>query len=437
MTNSHSADGRKREAVRFGNRRQLAENRLTVTHRQRHRDRQRTRMPLGGDGRKIFQRSPETLLVSAFHFADYGGTQLGAVPGQHRVASGGAKANGPPSAGRRTWHKQLVRLRRNQLQANGIQRRVQYAVAEFNRLGSTGKNSDEGPRLPRGREELEAGAGNDSQRALAADEQLHHVVPGDVLYHPATTFGLPPVAAYKAHSDTVIAQAAVAVAQRPVQPGSQQSTDGAALGLRGVAGEEQTILGDHRRQLRNRATRANADGQIASIVMFHCREARGEKQNIDLLRQISYLLLGEASGWNNTQAMLVGKPQDVGDFIDRSRRDRNCRSNAQNVPRLQLCWIFRDVFRSANGAEHRRKTRSRCRGAHSPSCISTGFWVGPEISRHMRGVGKIFCGLSTPAPLKALRRLIMTSRSSSVNSSGIRSRFSIPTPCSPVMEPPH
>src|ERR1039457_778911 len=105
MTNSHSADGRKREAVRFGNRRQLAEDRLNVTHRQRHRDRQRTRMPLGGNRRKIVQRPPETLLVSAFHFADYGGTQLGAVPGQHRVASGGAKANGPPSAGRRTDRK--------------------------------------------------------------------------------------------------------------------------------------------------------------------------------------------------------------------------------------------------------------------------------------------------------------------------------------------
>src|ERR1022692_1222433 len=299
-------------------------------------------------------------------------------------------------------------------------------------MGSSG----EGPRLPRRREQFEAGAGDDSQRALAADQQLHHVVSGDVLYHPAAALGLAPVAGYKAHADTVIAQAAVAMAQRPIQSGSQQSTDGAALRLRGVAGKKQAVFGDHRRQLRNCTTCANADGQIAGIVMLHGGEARSEKQNIDLRWQISNLLLGETSGGNHTQAMLIGELQNAGNLIGGSRGDRKCRSNTQNVPRLQLRRIFSDMFGSANGAQVGRKSSRHGCGAHSPSCISTGFWVGPVISRHMRGVGKIFCGFSLSLPLKALRRLIITSRSWSVNNSGIKSRFSNPTPCSPVMEPP-
>ena len=139
------------------------------------------------------------------------------------------------------------------------------------RFRSSGKNGDEGPRLARCGKEFEAGAGDDSQRALAADEQLHHVVSGDVLYHPAAALGLAPVASYKAHADTVITQPAVAVAQRPIQPRGQQSTDGAALGLRGIAGKKQAVFGDHRRQLRNCATCPNADGEIAGIVMLALR----------------------------------------------------------------------------------------------------------------------------------------------------------------------
>src|ERR1039458_3661253 len=140
--------------------------------------------------------------------------------------------SGSPAAKVRSASRLIHRCWRNQLQANGIQRRAQYLGAKLKRLGSTGKNSDEGPRLPRRREQFEAGAGDDSQRALAADQQLHHVVSGDVLYPPAAALGFASIASYKAHADTVIAQAAVAMAQRPIQSGSQQSTDGAALRLR-------------------------------------------------------------------------------------------------------------------------------------------------------------------------------------------------------------
>ena len=76
----------------------------------------------------------------------------------------------------------------------------------------------------------------------------------------------------------------------------------------------------------------NADGEIADIVMLDFGEARGEEENIDLRRQISSLLLGEAPGGNHAQATLIGKAQDGGNLVGRTRRDRERRSNAQNVP---------------------------------------------------------------------------------------------------------
>src|SRR5207302_9744784 len=84
--------------------------------------------------------------------------------------------------------------------------------------------------------------------------------------------------------------------------------------------------------------------------------------------------------------------------------------------------------------------RSGCgHGGHTgiPATVSTlAFGSGPVISRHMRVSGITFCGFSSDSGLDTLRRRTMISRSSSVNMQGIRLIFSLPTPCSPVIEPP-
>ena len=53
-----------------------------------------------------------------------------------------------------------------------------------------------------------------------------------------------------------------------------------------------------------------------------------------------------------------------------------------------------------------------------------------------RRAGKTLAGLSSQAGSKTLFTRICWSRSAAVNWSGIRSRFSMPTPCSPVRQPP-
>src|SRR5262249_21968541 len=63
-------------------------------------------------------------------------------------------------------------------------------------------------------------------------------------------------------------------------------------------------------------------------------------------------------------------------------------------------------------------------------------WPGATASLHVRTEGSIFCGLSSESGLKQFRKRLITSNSESLKSVHMRSCFSIPTPCSPVMDPP-
>ena len=111
--------------------------------------------------------------------------------------------------------------------------------------------------------------------------------------------------------------------------------------------------------------------------------------------RIAGLLLGKASGGNHAQPVLVGKAQNRGNFIRRTGRDRYRREQRRGCVLLQSAGSSTTWLGSANRAQLSRKAGRRARGAHIPSCASTGFRAGPEISRHMRGVGSIFSGFST------------------------------------------
>src|SRR5208337_3779327 len=176
------------------------------------------RMPLRNSGREIRQRLPEVMLTPPFNFPRDRRSQLRAVTGQHGIAAGSAKANRPCRTGTQPG-REPTGLRRDQLKTNRVQRRMHHAITKPDGLSGAGKLRDEGPRLPRRGEQLEAGAADNAQRSLAADEQFHHVVAGDILYHASAAFGLAAIPGYEAHTDAIVAHTAVAVPMRAVCPG--------------------------------------------------------------------------------------------------------------------------------------------------------------------------------------------------------------------------
>lgn len=90
--------------------------------------------------------------------------------------------------------------------------------------------------------------------------------------------------------------------------------------------------------------------------------------------------------------MLIGATQHSSDFIGRSWSDRNSGSSPQDEMVMQRGSIVYHVIRAADGAQLAAEASSGAQGAHIPSRASTALCDGPEISRHMRGVGSIFCG---------------------------------------------
>ena len=79
----------------------------------------------------------------------------------------------------------------------------------------------------------------------------------------------------------------------------------------------------------------------------------------------------------------------------------------------------------------RRPPRARPPGPGARPC------AGRAPRRTAAGVGKILPGLASPAGSNAHRTSCMVSRSSSVNIRGMYFALSMPTPCSPVIEPPY
>src|SRR5690606_15703427 len=79
---------------------------------------------------------------------------------------------------------------------------------------------------------------------------------------------------------------------------------------------------------------------------------------------------------------------------------------------------------------HRQK-RGMSGKASWPRCT----WMRPSSAQRC-STGNTFPGLSSPPESNAHLTLCCWAMSISLNISGIRSRFSMPTPCSPVSTPP-
>ena len=136
------------------------------------------------------------------------------------------------------------------------------------------------------------------------------------------------------------------------------------------------VLGERRVERGERRARADGDGQVGGLV----RDDAGGRAH-----------LGRAGG--------------------RRAADLPLRARADGRPTVATAASAR-VVRSTCPPAHAAARRSGC----------------PR--------GSTFCGLAAPSGSNASRSRACASRSSAENSSGMRSRFSTPTPCSPVSTPP-
>ena len=118
------------------------------------------------------------------------------------------------------------------------------------------------------------------------------------------------------------------------------------------------------------------------------------------------------------------RPQDLGDLLDARRADDLARDDPADR-----------VVGTAGPAGGGRSSSSEdlAQPGRRTACSPVR---GPGRSPHSRGVGKTLPGLAMPSGSKAQRTSCMVSRSSGVNCLAILWRFSWPTPCSPVIEPP-
>ena len=69
------------------------------------------------------------------------------------------------------------------------------------------------------------------------------------------------------------------------------------------------------REVCNRATCSNTDGEIAGIVMLNLDQTRGGKNDVDLRWQISNFLVSETSRGNHAQAQFIGRAQHGSKFV--------------------------------------------------------------------------------------------------------------------------
>ncbi len=125
----------------------------------------------------------------------------------------------------------------------------------------------------------------------------------------------------------------------------------------------------------------------------------------------------------------------VGERGARADRDRHVGRFVREHPGRRAHLDRADRRRSADLPLRARADRGddgrRCASAHihapAGTCCS---------SPHRLPRGSTFCGFATPSGSNASRRRACASRSSGENIRAMRSRFSMPTPCSPVSTPP-
>src|SRR3954470_4141434 len=203
--------------------------------------------------------------------------------------------------------------------------------------------------------------------------------------------------------------------------------------MRRMNRQKLVVFGQRALQLREFQACFHADGQVARVVLQHGIHLRGAHRDIATFENIPR---GSSRGPAKGHYCPVAFACEFQDgccrgSILRLNQDRG-RDLIQNVA-LKFTAALTAQTENRSNLFLQRKCHGRAH-ARAPSMTPGNF--GVSTSLQVRGEGKIFSGFSRPSGLNAFRRRSITSRSSSENSIGIWSFFSMPTPCSPVMEPP-
>src|SRR5438309_974832 len=103
-------------------------------------------------------------------------------------------------------------------------------------------------------------------------------------------------------ADAVIAQAAIAVAQRRAGVGREQTSNGCAFAIGDVEWQELPVRGEALLDGCERRTGADSECEVTRIVMVEGDEVRGFEQDLGALRRIADVLLRSTAGDGDGEA---------------------------------------------------------------------------------------------------------------------------------------
>ena len=285
----------------------------------------------------------------------------------------------------------------------------------------------------------EDGLGDQAERPVRAGVQLAEVVAGHVLDDLAAGLGHGPVRADHGDPDQQVAGGAVAQPRGPAAPvASTPPTVGepswppAAAGRASRASCCRAVASTAASWSQGHAG-LRPDHQVACGVLEHPVQPQGVDDQVEPARRDAPGHAGAAAARHHREAR-ARPPPPAGRWPRRRRRGRRPRAGSGRPPRRRgpPGRTARQARASDPGTDAGLKTAPP--DLRRPAGARRG--AGPGTSPHSRGVGKILPGLHSPAGSNAQRSSCMVSRSSRVNIFVMYLDLSVPTPCSPVIEPP-
>ena len=248
-----------------------------------------------------------------------------------------------------------------------------------------------GVRLGR-RKHLEGQLGENAERSAAADERLMQQEPGRVLHHLAAAARQSPAPVHDACADQEVADPAVAIAARSVHARRHGAAErGARRRQRRIERQVLSVLREQALDVGDAGARERRERALLGRVLDDAGE-RGEVE-------------GGRAGEVPDRAALVPPPRT---------RSRGCSGPAASRSAM-------DVGLQDHAREMTPARSSGCRPCETPA---------PAGAASFLPVLAIPCG----SIARRIRR--MQSRSASLYISPRNCRFSSPTPCSPVIDPP-
>ena len=312
---------------------------------------------------------------------------------------------------------------REQLDRRGGERRAGQAQRQRPGLERVVQVEHHDPAGRRHRVQPPGGRHDDAEGAVGAGVELAEVVARDVLHDLAAGGGDGAVGEHDRHADQQVADRAV---PQPARPGGVRADDAAERGalLRRV---ERRAAGRPARGACRSASRTPASATTtrspATCSTTRSRPVVSSSRSHEVGGAAQEVLVPPPTGTTLSPSAAAAR-SDLDDLVDA----RRAHDLAGTTPPTASCGVRAGARRSRSASsEHLAQPGRLHRVLPVPA---------PGRSPHSRGVGNTLPGLAMPSGSNAQRTSCMVSRSSGVNCLAILWRFSCPTPCSPVIEPP-